>query len=35
MIYNEGSTGKNQEKIGSFLVAAEIVASFNEASLCE
>jgi len=35
MIYNEGTTGKNQEKLGSFLVTAEIVASFNEASLCE
>jgi hypothetical protein len=35
MIYNEGSSAKNQEKFGSFLVTADIVASFNEVSLCE
>ena len=35
MIYNEGSSAKNQGKFGSFLVTADIVASFNEVSLCE
>ena len=35
MIYNEGISTKDGEKTGSFLVTAEIVASINEASLCE
>jgi hypothetical protein len=35
MIYNESSSGKNQEKLPPVLVTAEIVGSFNEASLCE
>jgi hypothetical protein len=35
MIYKEGESVKNKEKEGSFLVTAEIVASFNEASLYE
>lgn len=35
MIYNEGTSTKDGEKTGSFLVIAEIVASINEASLCE
>jgi hypothetical protein len=35
MIYKEGESVKDTEKQGTFLVTAEIVASFNEASLYE